>query len=224
MKKEILSQLLEKFPGVQESILGRVADKIGKTAGTPEQVATAIEGVTFQSILETYGDSRANEAQQSAVRNYEAKYGLKDGQKVPDGGSPSGEKKEPGQTPKAEDTAPEWARSLLESNKKLSERLAAIEGERTTATRRQKLDDIIGRLPEALRKPYERTQVDNLTDEQFETLQSEITTEVEGILQDNKSRGAVFGRPVHNVGKQSQKGAREASDAEVDDVVGRMHI
>ena len=45
MKKEILEALTTKFPGVSASILGRIADKLAKTATTAEQVKTAVEGV-----------------------------------------------------------------------------------------------------------------------------------------------------------------------------------
>ena len=67
MRKEILDALKAKFTGVSDAILGRIADKLAKTATTAEQVATAVEGVTFQQVLESYGDSRATEAQQTAV-------------------------------------------------------------------------------------------------------------------------------------------------------------
>ena len=42
MKKEILEALTTKFPGVSASILGRIADKLAKTATTAEQVKTAV--------------------------------------------------------------------------------------------------------------------------------------------------------------------------------------
>jgi hypothetical protein len=86
MKKQILEALKAKFQGVSEAILNRIADKLAKTVTTAEQVATAVEGVTIQQVIESYGDSRATEAQQTAVHNYETKYGLKDGVKVDDGG------------------------------------------------------------------------------------------------------------------------------------------
>ena len=87
MRKEILDALKAKFTGVSDAILGRIADKLAKTATTAEQVATAVEGVTFQQVLESYGDSRATEAQQTAVSNYEKKHGLKDGKQVKGGAS-----------------------------------------------------------------------------------------------------------------------------------------
>ena len=90
MRQQILEALKAKFSGVSEKILGRIADKLAKTVTTAEQVATAVEGVTFQQVLDSYGDSRATEAQQTAVHNYETKYGLKDGQKIENGGGQQG--------------------------------------------------------------------------------------------------------------------------------------
>lgn len=82
MRKEILEALKAKFTGVSETILGRIADKLAKTVTTAEQVKAAVEAYTWQQVIEGYGDSRATEAQQTAVHNYEQKYGLKDGQKL----------------------------------------------------------------------------------------------------------------------------------------------
>lgn len=84
---------------------------------------------------------------------------------------------------------------LIEQNKQLNERLNKYEGERTTATRRQQVAEITAKLPENLRKPYERISLDSLTDEQFETLKGELTTEIDGIAAGIQSKGAVFGRP-----------------------------
>ena len=93
MRKAILDALKAKFQGVSESILNRIADKLCKTVTTAEQVQTAVDGVTIQQVIESYADSRATEASQTAVHTYEQKYGLKDGAKVeqPSGGSGSGQ-------------------------------------------------------------------------------------------------------------------------------------
>ena len=86
----------------------------------------------------------------------------------------------------------------------MSERLNKMDIERTTATRRQQLQTIIAKLPEDLRKGYERTPVDNLTDEQFSTLVGEITTEVDGIANAIQAKGAVFGKPTVQGGTGNQ--------------------
>lgn len=202
MKKELLAALKAKFEGVNENILSRIADKLAKTT-TKEDVATAVSGVTIQQIIEGYGDSRATEAQQSAVRNYEEKYGLKDGERV----------QEPKLKPQ-EETMPEWAKQLVAENKTLSERLGRMDGERITAERKQKLSAVFKKLPENLRKPYERMSIDNLSDEEFTTLVGEITAEVDEIASSVKSKGAVFGRPAaHQGGDNSQELSKEEQEA-----------
>lgn len=203
MKKELLAALKAKFEGVNESILSRIADKLAKTTTKEEDVATAVSGVTIQQIIEGYGDSRATEAQQSAVRNYEEKYGLKDGERV----------QEPKSKPQ-EETMPEWAKQLVAENKALSERLGRMDGERITAERKQKLSAVFKKLPENLRKPYERMSVDKLSDEEFTTLVGEITAEVEEIASSVKSKGAVFGRPAAHQGTDnSQELSKEEQEA-----------
>lgn len=201
MKKELLAALKAKFEGVNESILSRIADKLAKTTTKEEDVATAVSGVTIQQIIEGYGDSRATEAQQSAVRNYEEKYGLKDGERI--------------QEPKPqEETMPKWAKQLVEENKTLSERLGRMDVERITAERKQKLSAVFKKLPENLRKPYERMSVDKLSDEEFTNLVGEITAEVDEIASSVKSKGAVFGRPAAHQGTDnSQELSKEEQEA-----------
>lgn len=212
MKQKILEALKAKFPGVNANVLNRIADKLAKTVTTDEQVTTAIAGVTkeFIEIIESYGDSRATEAQQTAVQTYETKYGLKDGQKIDNGGGSQGGQQGGTQTVQTQSAGvkqvPAWAQALIESNKTITERLNKMDGDRTTATRKQQLSTIIEKLPENLRKAYERTPVDGLTDEQFNTLVGEITTEVDGIVNDTRAKGAVFGRPAAQNGGSSSQG------------------
>ena len=108
MRKEILDALKAKFTGVSDAILGRIADKLAKTATTAEQVATAVEGVTFQQVLESYGDSRATEAQQTAVSNYEKKHGLKDGKQVKGGASAEHNDEPDNQHGNGDNDTPAW--------------------------------------------------------------------------------------------------------------------
>lgn len=203
MKKKILEALKAKFEGVSETILDRIATKLAKTASTEDQVATAVEGVTLQQVIESYGDSRATEAQQTAVRNYEAKYNLKDGkpEKI-DGGEPNkGKATEPSG---AEDTdTPAWV-------KELTDRLDRLEASRTAENRKQQLGKVIDRLPENLRKAYERLPLDGYSDEQFSTVLSEITTEVEGIAGETAAKGGVFGKPSVANGNNNQQALTDA--------------
>lgn len=227
MRQQILDALKAKFTGVSEKILGRIADRLAKTVTTQEQVATAVEGVTFQQVLDSYGDSRATEATQTAVANYEAKHGLKDG-KVVQKPDPTGTVKTDGDGDGGE-KIPAWAQALIESNKTLTEQVRTMQGEKLTANRREQLSKIISTLPPSIRKAYERTPVDTLTDEEFETLKGEITSEAAEIAKETTAKGVVFGRPTVQGGTKTQQstadnGGKEATDDEAKAVVDKLGI
>ena len=193
MKNKILELLKPKFEGVSETILGRIADKLSKTAKTDEDVNTLIEGVTFQQILESYGDSRATEAQQSAVANYEKKHGLKDGKSV---------KTEPKAEPKAEpktenDDVPAWAKALIDSNNSLKSELEAIKGEKTTNKRKSELDKVLNKAPEKIRQRYTKDfeRMSFKDDEDFNSWIGDITPDVEAITNEYNTKGGVVRRP-----------------------------
>ena len=192
MKQLILNALKAKFTGVSDAILDRVATKLAQTVTQTEQVQTVVDGVTFQQVLESYGDSRATQAQQTAVHNYEQKYGLKDGVKVDDQqrqqqtGAQQQTVEQHGGKPN--DDVPAWAKAIID-------RMDKMDSERITTTRRQQIDKLIEGLPENLKKAYGRTPVDGLTDEEFNALTTEITTEVNGITTEIQQRGAKFGAP-----------------------------
>lgn len=213
MKEKILAALKAKFQGGNANVLNRIAEKLAKTVTTDEQVTTAVAGVTQEliEVMESYGDSRATEATQTATQNYEVKYGLKDGKPINNGGAAGGQQgggttvTTTTQPAGGVETVPAWAQQLIESNKTLSDRLNKMDGERTTATRKQQLSAVYQKLPENLRKPYERISVDALSDEEFTKLVGDVTTEVDGLVADINSKGAVFGRPTaHNGGGNNQ--------------------
>lgn len=214
MKQQILTALKAKFVGVSDAILDRVATKLAQTVTTAEQVQTAVDGVTFQQVLESYGESRATQATQTAVHNYETKYGLKDGVKVtpPEQQPPVVPPVTPPVTPPAggAEAVPAWAQALIESNNSLKNELAQMKTDRTTETRKQQISTLIEKLPENLRKAYSRTPVDGLTDEQFTALVGEITTEVGDIQSSIQQKGAVFGKPAaQNGGNQGAELTKE---------------
>lgn len=219
MKQQILTALKAKFEGVSDSILDRVATKLGQTVTTAEQVQTAVDGVTFQQVLESYGDSRATQATQTAVHNYETKYNLKNGVKVT-----TNEMQQPPVVPPVTPpitppdggagTVPTWAQAIIDSNNSLKNELAQMKTDRITETRKQQISTLIEKLPENLRKAYSRTPVDGLTDEQFTALVGEITTEVGDIQSSIQQKGAVFGKPAaQNGGNQGAELTKEQIDA-----------
>lgn len=177
MKQQILDALKAKFTGVSESILGRIADRLAKTATTAEEVETAVAGVTFQQVLESYGDSRATEAQATAVKNYEAKHGLKDGKPQP---TPTPQPQPQGSE---DDNIPAWAKKVFDAMESTNKRLEQMESQRKTTERRQQLSKLVEKLPQSVRKVYDRTPVETLSDEDFNSLISEVGNEVTEISQ-----------------------------------------
>ena len=207
MKEKLLEALRTKFPGRSTPILGRIADKLAKTATTPEQVTTAVEGVTPEliEVIESYGDSRATEASTTAVTNYEAKYGLREG-KPTTPPAPAGEGNDNAPKEQADESVPAWATSLVERVTALQNELKRRDAERTTTGRRQALEAIYGHLPEPLRKGYERIPLDTLSDDEFTKLSEEVTAEVGEIGQAFAAKGAVFSTPsAHHGGSGAQK-------------------
>lgn len=203
MRQKLFEALKAKFSGVDADILDRIATMLAKTVTDESGVTTAVEGVTqeFISVIEGYGDSRATGAQKTAVANYERKHNLKDGVKVA-----QQQQQEPPKSTEGGDDMPAWAKTLIESNQQLSERLNRLDTERTTTARRQQLATITNKLPEALRKPYERMSIDTLKEEEFTQLLSDVTTEVNGIVSGMNAKGAVFGKPAAHNGGGNQGG------------------
>ena len=222
MKEKILVALKAKFVGGNANVLNRIAEKLAKNVTTDEQLTTAVAGVTQEliEVIESYGDSRATDAQQTAVQNYEAKYGIKEGKPI-NGGTPTVQQggatePQPQQPAGGAEPVPSWAQQLIESNKMLSERLNKMDVDRTTTVRKQQLDTIVAKLPANLRKPYGRITVDALTDDEFNTLIGEVTTEVDGLAADIASKGAVFGRPsAHNGGGQQGSALTKEQEAAI---------
>lgn len=209
MKKELIEALTPKFEGVSASIIDRIATKLSKTVKTNEDVKTAVDGVTIQQVIESYGDSRATEAantaRENAVKDYETRHGLKDG-KPTNGGKPNDNATEQNANGGQDDNAPAWAQALIET-------VAELKASKTTNDRKQQLNEVIGNVSEPLRKAYERLPLDKLTDEEFTKTLSEIKTEVEGYTDDEQARGGVFGRPSALQGKKTKELTKGQLDA-----------
>lgn len=73
--KELISAGLKpKYPGVEDAILSRIAEKkaIGVTDET--KVDSVGEGISFSDVLTSYGDFRADGATRTSIQNYEKKH------------------------------------------------------------------------------------------------------------------------------------------------------
>ena len=125
MKKKLLEALQAKFSGVEANMLEPTVNRLLKATTKEEEIATAVEGVTFQQVVESYGDSRSTQAAETAskkaVAAYEKQFKLKDGKPLEDPGDGDQKKVDPNKKTN-EDEIPAWAKALLEKQEKLETR------------------------------------------------------------------------------------------------------
>ena len=126
MKKKLLEALQAKFSGVEANVLEPTVNRLLKTTTKEEEITTAVEGVTFQQIVESYGDSRSTQAAETAskraITSYEKQHKLKDGKPLEDTGDGDGKKVDPDKKPNDDDNIPVWAKKLLDKQEQLENR------------------------------------------------------------------------------------------------------
>ena len=214
MKQTIIDLLKTKFDGVDESIFSRIAEtKAAKAIKTQDEAEAYVQGVTLNQLLTSYADIRSTEAQRTAIAHYEKKHGIKDGKRVTED-DPEGldtRKDNP-------DDVPAWAQRLFEENKKLNEQVAAMNADKLFTSRKERFDAVINRLPERDRRGYARTAYKELSDEDFDTLLTEVGGEVDTILKETKTDGIAFGAPFQRTQGTRDPRTPQATTEEVEAV------
>ena len=147
--EQILAGLQQKYSGVDTATLTRIATKKAEGVTDETKVTSIVEGISFQDVMQNYGDFRAGQAQTSAVSNYEKKHGLKDGKPIEEPEEEKDEKKD-----EKKDDVPAWAQALIDSNKSLSEKLTAYEAEKAQAQRNSQISAVAKKygIPEFMMK------------------------------------------------------------------------
>lgn len=197
MFEKILSGLKTKFPGVDSKILERIAKKKAETTTTEDEVKTVVDGVTFQSIIDSEGDRRANEAQSSAVSNYEKKYKLKDGKPSE---PPQQDPPQP-PTPPAGGEDSEVLKMLKQIQQDNQQMRAEINGMKTKELGNQRKDKFSALFEGASDKLKERymRNYDRLTfkdDEDFNGWLDQQKPFIESDIKEEKAHGAKTTPPV----------------------------
>lgn len=142
--EQILAGLKTKFQGVEDATLQRIASKKAEGVTDESKVNSIVEGISFQDVLNSYGDYRADGAQKTAISNYEKKHNIKDGKPIeePKPQPTPTPAPQPTPQPKPAEEVPAWAQSLIESNKTLGERLAAMDAKTKADARNQQIDAV----------------------------------------------------------------------------------
>ena len=139
--EQILAALRTKFAGVDDATLQRLASKKAEGVTDESKVNSIVEGISFQDVVTNYGDFRADGAQKTAVSNYEKKHNIKDGKPIEES-KPQDPLPTPNPTPNPTEQVPAWAQSLIDSNKTLSEKLAAMDAKTKADVRNQQIDEV----------------------------------------------------------------------------------
>lgn len=227
MKGKILELLKTKFVGVDEKILERISEKLSEKTTSEEEAKKAVDGVTYQTIIQSEADRRATEATKSAIENYEKKHGLKDGKKVDPEPQPKPESKpDPKPQPNGDDM-PEWAKAMLENQNKqieiLTSKLDNMDKEKVANSRKALFAESIKALPDKQKAMYEKNfqRMSFESDDDFNAFMDDHKKDIEEVIKENIAKGAVFGFPIGSAGASGGgevsdilKGMAEKSEAE----------
>lgn len=186
MFKKILDALSTQYKGVDARILTRMARKLAKTVKSEEEVDEAVQGVTVMDFIDLEGDRRASAATESAVKNYEKKYNLKDGkpndagtgekegvdEDDPDGGNGNDTETGGGNAPKPsiDPANAKGGRNRSSYQSKLERQIAALtetvstltgtitkmQQERTSKSRKQQYEELFEGVDEKTKNRYMR--------------------------------------------------------------------
>ena len=192
--EQILAGLQQKFSGVDTATLTRIATKKAEGVTDEKKVTSIVEGISFQDVMQNYGDFRAGQAQTSAVTNYEKKHGLKDGKPIEEPEEKKDEKKN-----EKKDEVPSWAQALIDSNKSLSEKLTAYEAEKAQAQRNSQISSVAKKygIPEFMLK--DRTIPEN----------TDLDTYFKDMKQDMSNNGFQFSKAPETAEQKQEKEAIE---------------
>ena len=197
MFEKILAGLKTKFPGVDSKILERIAKKKAETTTTEDEVKTVVDGVTFQSIIDSEGDRRANEAQSSAVSNYEKKYKLKDGK--PSEPPQQDPPQPPTPTAGGEDSEVlKMLKQIQQDNQQLRTEINGMKTKELGNQRKDKFSALFEGASDKLKERYMRNY-DRLTfkdDEDFNGWLDQQKPFIESDIKEEKAQGAKTTPPV----------------------------
>lgn len=216
-KEEIIAALQAKFGGIPSDTISGIAEKLAKTADPSATDAnTLIEGITFADIVKSYGDSRAQSAAQTAVRNYERKFQLKDGAPITPNTPPqtsadttphnnqnpnitsSQQPQQPAaQQQPQQDIAALIAQAVAQAVSPLQDQLNQYKGQQLQTARKSRYEAAIKPLPDGIRKQY-LASFDRMSfadDEDFEQYMTQFTQETKAIADDIAKRATVMTPP-----------------------------
>lgn len=215
MRKKILEALNTKFPGVSDNKLNRIVDNLLKKIKSEDEIQATVDAITVESLLDSYGDARANLSRDSIIRDYETKHNLKDGKPVESkpggesaaaatntgggagqvtGGAQAGGQGDVKLSAEMQVVMQEL-KAMRAENKTLAEAVATMQRDKVTDTRMGTLNNLLKDVPEESRNRYLRDYgyMSFDTDDKFNAYIEAITPEIEKIRTETVQTAAHVG-------------------------------
>lgn len=208
LKRKTLDALKAKddLKTLDEKILNRIALVAVKTGKVKSEdgIQPYVDDLTLNEAVSTYADSRASEATQHSVDNYEKKYEIKDGKPLAahesevseeeeteeieeesgegDKGGGKGKKTGEGDKGNQPDTkVPKYVKTMMDGMKAMQQELAGLKAERTAGTRKDAFEQAIAeagpKLQERLKRNYKRMTFKD--DDDFKAYLDEVRDDID---------------------------------------------
>lgn len=227
--KQVMKRLKPKVKafGFDPELVERFAAQIAKKLdlddeASEEDVNTAIDNeievvLPLMPIVQSYTSRRINDA---LKKNGDGNDNNDEDGDEDDDSSSQQPRRKPGRPPKKDDEEPAWFKVYRE---KQEERFAAIEGQRTTDSRKSKLEAILkdsGTFGKQIIKGFSKMKFD--TDDEFDEYFSEVEDDLNAYNQELADKGLGGTPPGAGNGGKGGSELPELTDAEIDDIVAAM--
>lgn len=158
MYEKILQALKTKFKGVPSAVLETRAKKISKTVSEEDGVQTAVDGITLDDLFKAHGDSRANQATETAskkaVDKFRKDHNLgEDGKPIESGGDDDDDDDD---DQDGDEKTPKWAKKVFKKVDDLSTELAGYKQKEAASERATTIAGKLkaAKIPEKLHKRF----------------------------------------------------------------------
>jgi hypothetical protein len=203
MKEKILEALKTKYSnlGLSKETLDGYADYLALSVTEEEGIADAvakIEGLLKIQQSENDKIRTATRRKAEEVKKPEAEtIVVKDAAKDPE---PAPKKEAEGK----DNEIPDWAKKLLGKVELLEKRNSERDRQNIIEARRKSINDIVGKLPSAVKIAYDRMNLD-IDDDDYEALKTSIASEVETLEKELSQKSAVTKPPLQGGGNGNPK-------------------
>ena len=210
-------------PELVERFAAQIAKKLDlDDEASEEDVNTAIDNeievvLPLMPIVQSYTSRRINDA---LKKNGDGNDNNDEDGDEDDDSSSQQPKRKPGRPPKKDDAEPAWFKAFREQQE---QRFAAIEGQRTTDSRKSKLEEILkdsGTFGKRTLKNFAKMKFEN--DEEFDDFVSEVEEDLKAYNQELADKGLGGTPPGAGNGGKGGASEPELTDAESEAIANMM--